>query len=211
MMNSEININSMFLLTFSGEKLTYSRNNRVLFQNINFSLKNGDILQITGENGAGKTTLLKLLTTLTSPAEGVVLCNNENIHNNKFDFHQKMLYIGHQNALHPELTIIENLKVYSRFEDALLQDALQRFELSEVANRSIRTLSLGQQRRAALTKLVLIPKEIWILDEPFTNLDTHGIKLVEELLLEHRSQGGISVIATHQVLSLEHIKSLHLK
>ncbi len=93
----------------------------------------------------------------------------------------------------------------------MLHNALQRFELSTVSNRPIRTLSLGQQRRSALTKLMLIPKQIWILDEPFTNLDAHGIKLVEELLLEHRNRGGISLIATHQVLSITNIKSLQLK
>ena len=69
--------------------------------------------------------------------------------------------------------------------------------LGRVAEQLARTLSAGQRKRCALSRLLLSNSELWLLDEPYSNLDTQGVELVDELLRGHLEAGGACVLATH--------------
>ncbi len=75
--------------------------------------------------------------------------------------------------------------------------------LDGFAGRAVRTLSAGQRRRAALARLGLSQADLWILDEPFTNLDEAGRALVEGWLRRHLREGRLAVVATHHQLRLD--------
>ncbi len=79
---------------------------------------------------------------------------------------------------------------------------MARLELGTAADLPVKFLSQGQKRRLALARVLLLNKSLWILDEPYTALDTHAIAVVETLLNAHLIAGGLIIMASHQELSL---------
>ena len=107
-------------------------------------------------------------------------------------------YLGHKLALHPQLTIKQNLLSSTNASWAQIQGALARLQLKSYAHTQVRVLSAGQQQRVALARLILNPALLWLLDEPFTNLDPEGECLLIALINEHLAQGGTTVISSHR-------------
>lgn len=159
-----------------------------VFQPLSFELSAGELVVVTGPNGSGKTTLIRLLAGLLDPTYGSVT-------NNASQFQ----YIGHTSAVKADLSVRENLQFSARLANAYqsVETAISTLGLTECAGQTGRTLSAGQRKRTALARLVLSQADLWLLDEPYTNLDTGGIALVDDLLDRHLSGGGAGVIATH--------------
>jgi heme exporter protein A len=121
-------------------------------------------------------------------------------------YHGEMAYIGHEPPLKPDLTAQENLRYWVGVRRPLPLDEINR-ELGRLGceqwqNRPIRTLSAGQKRRVALAGLLLMAAPLWLLDEPTTNLDTDGQRLVGTLIEEHLARGGLAVAAIHHELAV---------
>jgi heme exporter protein A len=120
------------------------------------------------------------------------------------EFHAEMSYLGHLNSLKADLTAHENLRFLAGLRQALapadIDAALDRVGILSRRDLQARSLSAGQKRRLALARLLLADAALWILDEPVTNLDTAGIALVEELISEHVTRGGLALAAAHQRL-----------
>ena len=181
-----------------------------LFTDLSFELRPGEILKISGTNGTGKTSLLKIIAGLNSAESGSIFFKNNYINNNKLD----IFYLGHLHALSPELSCIENLNFLlelgtenfnSSYVDALSMVGLNNYENELVAN-----LSAGQKRRVALAALFITPSKLWLLDEPFTSLDSKGIEIVENQIKKHRDSGGLCILTTHQVCSIKNLRELNL-
>ena len=119
-------------------------------------------------------------------------------------YRASLCYIAHANGLKAHLSPRENYSFYQSFtwnsSEITANEALARFGLAEVADRPCAYLSMGQRRRAALSRLLAVKARLWLLDEPLTSLDTEGGKLVAELLGRHLAAGGLAVYATHQAL-----------
>jgi heme exporter protein A len=111
-----------------------------------------------------------------------------------------MAYLGHALAIKEDLSALENLHFVWDFHgqgETTPQDALERAGLARVAHQAARTLSAGQRKRCALARLLITAAPVWLLDEPYSNLDQSGIELVDQLLLQHLSTGGAAVMTTH--------------
>ena len=93
-------------------KLTAIRDDRVLFENLSFSLQLGDLVQIEGRNGTGKTTLMRIVAGLGDKEDGEIKWNGEKIESSREDYHQSLLFLGHQTGVKRDLTAFENLKFY---------------------------------------------------------------------------------------------------
>lgn len=187
--------------------LECQRGESVLFSGISFDLAEGEVLQVGGANGTGKTSLLRILAGLSRPVEGDVYWRGETILAHRSGYASEMAYLGHHLGLKGELTVMENLRfgmaLHGRVRgDAGWQQALERLELHQRDHLPVRTLSAGQRQRVALARLLTTDALLWILDEPFTALDTHGIGLVQTILDDHAGRGGMAVITSHQPVTL---------
>jgi heme exporter protein A len=183
--------------------LTAIRDERVLFENLTFSIQPGELVQIEGRNGTGKTTLLRIVTGLGDKEEGEILWKGEQIDKSRDEFHQDLLFLGHQTGVKRELTAFENLSFYqsvhqeSSSHEAIFQ-ALAKVGLAGREDVPVAQLSAGQQRRVALARLWLSKQVLWILDEPLTAIDKQGVKVLEALFAHHAENGGIVILTTHQ-------------
>ena len=183
--------------------LECERGGRKLFRSLSLTVKPAEALRIAGANGSGKTSLLRILCGLLSPSAGEVRWQGSRIQSLKEEYARQLVYLGHAPAVKDDLTAAENLFISCSLAgippraDAVKQ-ALDRFGVPAGAT-AVRKLSQGQRRRAALARLAVseaVP--LWLLDEPFSNLDARGIELLKDLFGQQRARGGAVVFSTHQ-------------
>lgn len=206
------------------EELSYERNSRVLFKQLTFQLFPGQILHIVGANGSGKTTLLQILTGLRIPFTGKVMWNGISIEKNRLDFTENLLYVNHRLGMKSALSPIENLYLCLARRNLIhkqskqksiyaIHQILEQLDLKNCSNTLLTQLSMGQQRRLNLAKLLLIKADCWVLDEPFTSLDQEGIALLSYLMAKQSAKGGSIVFTSHQTAysSSAEIKTIFLE
>jgi heme exporter protein A len=195
-------------MRITAENLTCERGGRTVFSNQNFTLGSGELLQLTGPNGSGKSSLLRLLANLSEPSHGKI--SLEGSAPELSPGHQAH-YIAHSDASKSALTVTENLVFWRDFlGGGDLMRALQAVNLAALADYPVALLSAGQKRRLALARLALVPRAIWLLDEPSVGLDDSAQKLLKGLMNGHLREGGLIVAATHVPLGLDPDKNLHL-
>jgi heme exporter protein A len=121
-------------------------------------------------------------------------------------FRGDIVWLSHRVGCKADLNLLENLRFESGLratDESRLPAILDRLSLSRLTELPFRSLSAGQQRRVALARLLLAKARIWMMDEPFTNLDKAGHTLVVELISEHLSEGGGCIVASHQALEID--------
>ena len=192
----------------SANDLSAVRGERLLFKQLNFSLKNGTVLYLQGANGTGKTTLLRMLCGLSKPYSGVINWCGNNINDLAEEFHQHVVYIGHLPGIKEDLTALENLQFSlaltgELFNLAQANEVLNMLGLARGLHLPTRMLSQGQKRRVALARLWLQDLPLWILDEPFTALDVDATKLLKQKIERFANAGGIVVLTTHQEMLID--------
>lgn len=195
--------------------LTCIRGDRELFSGLNLQVFAGQCLHIRGENGVGKTSLLRLLTGLTSPESGEVLWSGHSIKKEESEYHSKLLFLGHRDALKEDLSAIENLRLYAAIDgvDLSEQDAfssLWRFGLKGREDLPVNCLSAGQKKRVLMARMLTRRAQVWILDEPFNALDIHAVQELQELIAEHLQGNGLVVLTSHQPLLISGLRVLDL-
>ncbi|QOI55932.1 cytochrome c biogenesis heme-transporting ATPase CcmA [Rouxiella badensis] len=189
---------------FEALNLSCVRDERTLFSGLSFTIQPGEIVQIEGQNGAGKTSLLRILAGLSSPDEGEVHWQGQNIRRQRELFHQHLLFLGHYPGIKSVLTAYENLSFYQTESGNDAQDeifhALEQVGLLGYEDVAVAQLSAGQQRRVALARLWISRAPLWILDEPLTAIDKQGVSTLIELFERHAQNGGMVLLTTHQDL-----------
>jgi len=185
----------------SAKGLTLIRGETCLFRGLGFALNPGELLLLEGQNGSGKTSLMRAITGMLSLEAGKIYWNDIDVSRQRQDFHGALVWMAHRTGLKGDLNLVENL----RFESVLRPQAnvdlgavCQRLGIAKLKRLPLRSLSAGQQRRVALARMLMADVPLWLMDEPFTNLDREGRKLVMELTEEHLSSGGMCVMAAHQ-------------
>lgn len=197
-------------LVLEARNLAAARGLRPLFEGLSFQVAAGESLELRGPNGSGKSTLLRILAGLTRPHTGTVKLSGSEDANG-------LHYLGHLDAVKPTETAGEQAGFWARYfgrEPAVAKDAMKRVGLSSRANVPGRGLSAGQKRRLALTRLLIEPRPLWLLDEPTAALDGEGRNLVARLVAEHCAGGGMVIAAVHgegfagsRVLDLSKLKT----
>jgi len=180
------------------------RNEQVLFNQLNLSLLPENVLFLQGENGSGKTSLLRILCGFRLPDEGEITWGNRTIFSNP-EYFQNISYVGHKNGIKDELTVEENLNLMRSMTTASeikTEVVLKQIGLFKQADVLTRLLSAGQKRKLALARLMMTNNSFWILDEPFTSLDTASVVFFESLIKKHIARGGMLIVTSHHDIDL---------
>lgn len=190
----------MFTLNVSGIGKHYGET--LLFKNISFQLNRGDVLAVAGWNGSGKSTLLRIIAGLVKPSAGQVemFFNKEPIPRESRRGFVGM--VAPALSLYDELTGLENMEFFSRVRGVARNrndclDIIDRVGLTEHATKMCRDYSSGLKQRLKLAQALLHNPPLLLLDEPGCNLDSQGIKVVEEIISNQR-QLGMTVIASNE-------------
>ena len=199
----------------AAKQLTLWRGSLCLFENLTFQVNVGSTLLVQGPNGSGKTSLLRVLCGLSRPESGIVQWNNEPIESSRSIFGAQIAYFGHITGLKADLTVIQNLTFVARMlgqHSQIWKNYLEPLSLSHCANLPVRYLSAGQQRRTALARVLMSEAKLWLMDEPFTNLDQAGRDFIEGELVRHLDGGGLAVVVAHHGLDLpeENLRTVQL-
>ena len=195
--------------------LACTRGDHLLFSGLNFSLSEGELLQIEGANGSGKTSLLRTLCGFMMPTAGEIRWRGQNIRSLDEEYYAEMTYLGHLNAIKDELNALENLRIVAGLAGCAVDDskiiaALRRMGLRGRETLPVKVLSQGQRRRVALARLPLSSASLWILDEPLAALDIGAVGLMQELIGEHLANKGMVIYTTHQPLEVAGIVTRRL-
>ena len=179
--------------------LAFARNEQPVFGPLAFAVEPGEALLVQGGNGAGKTTLLRVLAGLLRADAGEVrIAGSEADHRTRG---HHVAYLGHLPAFKADLSAEQNLQFLCGLHGARpgrsIADALVRVGLAGYDDALARQLSAGQKKRLSLARLWLSPAPLWLLDEPYANLDLEGITLVNRMVQAHLHEGGAALITTH--------------
>ena len=193
------------------EELGGERGGQPVFSGIGFSLGEGDALVVTGPNGAGKSSLLRVVAGLLPAAGGSVRLEGggEAFPTIASAAH----YLGHLNAMKPALTLQENLSFWRDFcgdADVSVEAALETVGLGAIGDLPYGYLSTGQKRRAAIARLLVSRRPIWLVDEPTAGLDAESARRFSALLADHLGGGGMIVAATHLPLGIDGATELRM-
>ena len=179
--------------------LAFSRNDTPVFGPLDVVVDAGEALLVQGGNGAGKTTLLRVLAGLLRADTGEVLLEGSAA---RADTRARfMAYLGHLPGLKTDLSAVRNLEflcgLHGRRAEHTPATAMGIAGLAGFEDAPLRTLSAGQKKRLGLARLWLSPAPLWLLDEPYANLDLDGITLVNRMVQAHLRSGGAALITTH--------------
>lgn len=188
-------------------ELTVSRSEQILLEDADLHLAPSTITYLYGENGAGKTSLMRCLAGLLPSDQGSIYWNKQPINHADSSYFQDLIFLAHSLSMKNELTIAENLSFYAnlRLKAGISQqslskqiyDVLLELGIGGLENRMFAELSAGQQHKVALARLILEPAKIWILDEPFVNLDQKTRGWLAAKTLEFKNNGGVVLFTSH--------------
>lgn len=198
-------------MILSLENIAIAKNGRTLFQDLGLSILPGTALCVHGQNGIGKTSLLRAIANI-GDFSGQIHYNGVNIFNIHEEYNGLIAYQGHHNALDLELTVFENLEFWAKLSNMehAIGASFAVFNLSQHEETKILHLSQGWQKKVALTKLLLMQSTIWLLDEPFVNLDTDGVNLLINMIKVRCMNHGIVIFSSQIPLSGDDFINLSL-
>lgn len=188
---------------------------RRALSNLSFRCETGSILGLLGPNGAGKSTLLAILATLLRPTSGAVQYGSlGTVHDtqstgvNGLALRAQIGFLTHDLGLYTELTARENLEFFAgiygmRNVAAVAEGALSHADLLKRADDPVASFSRGMRQRIALERVLIHGPQLLLLDEPFTGLDDQSVATLIARLLDLRTKGTITVLATHDLEMVE--------
>ena len=195
------------------DKLFFKFGKKIILDNLDLELSNGQILGLLGPNGVGKSTIFNLITGLISPDFGSIIINSEKV--NKYPIYQRTLkykigFVPQHGGYFHNLTVYENLKAIAEitienlsYREEKINSLITRFELEAIRDLKADILSGGQKKKLVIALSLVSDPKILLLDEPFAALDIMTIKVLQEIIVDLQRSNNISVIlCDHQARDL---------
>lgn len=199
-----------FPLRLVVQDLACQRGGRIVFRDVSFSLDAGEALVVTGPNGAGKSSLLRQLAGLVDIAVGRLFLEGGQT---DVTLAEQAHYIGHLDALKAAMSVRETAEFWAGFlggSQENIDQAFEVFDLAALCDLPVAYLSAGQRRRLTLSRLLIAPRALWLLDEPSVALDAASLARLVSAMEAHLAGGGLIVAATHQPLGFVRSRALDL-
>jgi len=195
--------------------LSFSRNDNIIFQNLNLSLSNRSITQIRGKNGSGKTTFINVVLNFLESKTGEIFWEGKNIKKNIFNFYNKTTFIMDHNTCTRKMTVLDNINFWSRLSSSKLTKdeivlLLETFNLQKYQNTKTMYLSSGEIKKLELLRLILEQKKLWILDEPYNHLDDLSIEILNQTFIDHINKDGVILFTSHLKPSIDNLEVLDI-
>ena len=175
---------------------------RWVLRGVSLEVRPGEAVGLMGPNGSGKSTVLRILGTLLNPSAGTGSINGLDIVRDASGVRGQVGYMAHTPGLYDDLTARENLRFAADMlglQYAAVDSSLERVGLASVADDRVRGFSAGMQRRLAVARLILRNPRVLLLDEPYSNLDTEGVKLMNSVIAGTAESGGAALVALHEL------------
>lgn len=180
--------------------VSFGIDSKNILKNIGLSVFDNTCIEIFGKNGTGKTSLLKIIARVQNHSSGSILYNGNNIENFEQEYRNLIFYSSHNFALHNQLTVIENLKFWANFskKEIVIPALIHYFELDDIVETRIEYLSQGMKKRVDLSRMMLSNAKIWLLDEPFANLDEYFTNKIVNLINTLTSTNNIVFLTSNK-------------
>jgi ABC-2 type transport system ATP-binding protein len=179
-------------------------------ENVSLNIEKGKIFALLGPNGAGKTTLVKLMLNLMHSDSGTITINGLDV--NDKNSRQGLAFIAEKFTFFPFYTARGVLEFFGTMKGVSGLDlqtqvsaALDKLQITELANRKLSRMSKGQIQRVGLASILIGNNDLIILDEPFSGLDPIGMRELKEIIRELKEQGKTLFINSHILLEMEHL------
>ena len=190
------------------QSISFNRLNKEIFENISLSLTSGKIVILKGKNGSGKTTLLKILLNIIKPTSGSIYWKGKSLDKNLYDYYKNITYIADKTSSLKQLKVYENIKIWkklfiSNVSSGQINNVLSILKLNNYLNTKVSSLSLGEIKKLELLRLIIENKKVWILDEPFTNLDVDSINTITQTIVDHCDNDGSVIFTSHQDIQIQ--------
>ena len=186
---------------------------KIILDNLNLKLNNGEILGLLGPNGVGKSTIFNLITGLISPDYGSIIINSEIV--NKYPIYKRTLqfkigYVPQHGGFFHDLTVYDNLNAIAQitiknqsYRNEKINSLISKFELDPITDIKAELLSGGQKKKLVIAIALISEPKLLLLDEPFAALDIMTIKTLQEIIVDLQSKNNISIIlCDHQARDL---------
>ncbi len=175
--------------------------------NLNFSVKPGEIFGLLGVNGAGKTTTFRMITNLLDITSGKITLNGKPI---DYDMTDSIGFLAEERSLLTKLTVSEQCHFFGALKgmsdeeiEKSMTDLLTEFEIIDYKDRKIKELSKGNQQKIQFIAAILHHPKLLILDEPFSGLDPLNVELFKNVILRLASEGSMIIFSSHR---MEHVE-----
>ena len=199
------------IISFENVSLSYG--NRLILDNINFKINEGEIFGMLGPNGVGKSTIFNLITGLIKPDSGQIKINNINVADYPIYLRTKKFKVGYvpqYGGFFSDLTLHQNLKAIAEIvinnknsEENKINELISKFELENLKNIKAKYLSGGQKKKLVISLSLLSEPSVLLLDECFAALDVLTIKMLQEIIVNLQNEKKITIcICDHQARDL---------
>lgn len=176
----------------------------VAVNDISFYVEKGTLFAFLGVNGAGKSTTINIISGLLDYDSGEIIIDGKDLDTNLTEIKKKIGIVCQESKLDQSLSVYSNLinKAYlyglkRKEAKAKVDEIIKIFDLGNIANRALSTLSGGQKRRVDIARAIINDPEILILDEPTTGLDPYTRKLIWEIIDNFKNKGMTIFLTTH--------------
>jgi len=190
-------------LSLQVDRLDAGYGGKNVLHDVSFTITEPSIYVVLGPNGAGKTTLLRTIAGILKPERGGVTFNGADVYASK-ETRKRLSYLSHLNALPEEMTVRQALEFYASIEGGNVDRALRALELEPLQTKRLSSLSQGQKKRVSVSKVLLRDRDLYLLDEPTSNLDPAMAKEVRDLLLR-LSKSKIVLYSSHNLYEAREI------
>ena len=186
------------------KNLSLMRNDHYIIRDLSIEISPKTVVNIFGNNGSGKTSLLKVLSGITEKTNGEILRNNVDA-----------IYVGHKNGLKSNLTIHENLALDNLQDRVISSDeidnVIRKYQMIDYRDTLVKNLSHGQQKRVCLMRTIIINSNLWLLDEPYSALDSKGIDILNNTIKEAVTNGVAVLMTNHKKIEIEELNVKNFK